>query len=256
MASTAKLLIGDRANAPNKGKGSQIPCHTQEHRDLRLPREVPARSPLILGVWTEMSSTEPKAPGHLKAETRRWWAEVAERWDLEEHHRRILTLCAEAWDTGQAAGALLRREGLVVTTKDGGPAHPAVKIQPERPAAILPRHSRARLNLEPPAGSEATARAAGQSRGKWRAPKTASRESADDGHEVRLYVWQWLDFTCGWCPGTREADTWATFADFLNDYCAIRTEFRRTRWGADPSFAERLLTAVEAGEDVERASDR
>ena len=160
---------------PYTGTPGPSGCHE------KLPR-VPRR---ILGVWTEMSSTEPKAPGHLKAETRRWWAEVAERWDLEEHHRRILTLCAEAWDTGQAAGALLRREGLVVTTKDGGPrAHPAVKIQPGRPAAILPRHSRGPIeDLEPPAGSEATARAAGQSRGKWRAPKTASRESADDGHE-------------------------------------------------------------------------
>src|SRR4029453_13152839 len=74
----------------------------------------------------------PKAPRHLKAATRRWWEDVCRDWQLEEHHRRILTTSCEAWDVRQEAGRLLRREGLVVATKGGGPrAHPAVKIQAE-----------------------------------------------------------------------------------------------------------------------------
>ena len=76
-----------------------------------------------------LTTEKPKAPRHLKAATRCWWEAVCRDWQLEEHHRRILTASCEAWDVMQEAGKLLRSEGLVVTTKAGGPrAHPAVKI--------------------------------------------------------------------------------------------------------------------------------
>ena len=39
-----------------------------------------------------------KAPKHLKAATGRWWEAVCDGWNLEDHHRRLLTLAAEAWD--------------------------------------------------------------------------------------------------------------------------------------------------------------
>jgi hypothetical protein len=45
-----------------------------------------------------------RAPRHLKIATRRWWEAVVATWELEEHHTRLLTATAEAWDTMQEAG--------------------------------------------------------------------------------------------------------------------------------------------------------
>jgi P27 family predicted phage terminase small subunit len=99
-----------------------------------------------------MELTELKPPKHLEAATRRWWADVCSRWELEQHHQRVLTLCGEAWDTAQAAGELIRREGLTVTTKAGGPrAHPAVKIAAEARLQFFPGIRELDLDLEPPA---------------------------------------------------------------------------------------------------------
>jgi P27 family predicted phage terminase small subunit len=99
-----------------------------------------------------MGQTELKPPKHLKAATRRWWAEVCARWVLEEHHQRVLTLAGEAWDVAQEAGALIRREGLTVTTKAGGPrAHPCVKIAAEARLQFFRGIRELDLDLEPPA---------------------------------------------------------------------------------------------------------
>lgn len=75
---------------------------------------------------------KPAAPGHLRAPTKRWWLMVVNTWSLEEHHVRLLTLCAESWDRYEQARELIRRQGLTVETKEGGVrAHPAVRIESE-----------------------------------------------------------------------------------------------------------------------------
>ena len=53
-----------------------------------------------------------KAPKHLKAATRRWWLAVATDWDLEQHHPRLLTLAAEAWDDKGHAREQIGKEGM------------------------------------------------------------------------------------------------------------------------------------------------
>jgi hypothetical protein len=54
---------------------------------------------------------------------------VCSRWELEEHHQRLLTLAGEAWDRGQQAREAVLRDGLT-TTKDGGlRAHPALRVE-------------------------------------------------------------------------------------------------------------------------------
>jgi phage terminase small subunit len=73
-----------------------------------------------------------RAPRHLRPDTRRWWSSVVNDWELEEHHVRLLTLAAVAWDRGDQARMEIERDGLTVATRDGGrKRHPAVAIESE-----------------------------------------------------------------------------------------------------------------------------
>lgn len=77
-----------------------------------------------------MEQKKPTPPKHLKAATRRWWADVVNDWDLEEHHVRLLTLAGEAWDRRAQARELIAEEGLTVATRDGGAKlHPACRVE-------------------------------------------------------------------------------------------------------------------------------
>lgn len=73
---------------------------------------------------------KPKAPAHLKDATRAWWRNVMRTWTLEEHHVRVLTLAAEAYDRATDAQSLLQNDGLVIGGREGGMRpHPAVAIR-------------------------------------------------------------------------------------------------------------------------------
>ena len=55
----------------------------------------------------------PKPPRHLRPATRRWFTGVVEMFELEDHHVRLLTLAAQAWDRcEQARGASRARFDL------------------------------------------------------------------------------------------------------------------------------------------------
>lgn len=70
------------------------------------------------------------APKHLKPSTRAWWQRVEDTWQLEEHHLRLLTLAAEAWDRCQQAREILQRKGLIYQDRFGQPsARPEVAIE-------------------------------------------------------------------------------------------------------------------------------
>jgi P27 family predicted phage terminase small subunit len=72
----------------------------------------------------------PKAPAHLRSATARWWRAVHLDYQLEQHHIRLLTLAAEAYDRACQAREIIDKDGLTVSTKDGGlKAHPAVGIE-------------------------------------------------------------------------------------------------------------------------------
>ncbi len=70
------------------------------------------------------------APAHLRRETAEWWRGVHRDYTLEPHHVRLLTMASEAWDRAQEAREAIAKDGITVTTKDGGiKAHPAVGIE-------------------------------------------------------------------------------------------------------------------------------
>jgi len=77
-----------------------------------------------------LSARTAGAPGHLTPRTRRWWVSVVEEYELEDHHVKLLSLAAEAWDRGQQARAILDAEGISYVDRFGAPrARPEVAVE-------------------------------------------------------------------------------------------------------------------------------
>jgi P27 family predicted phage terminase small subunit len=111
--------------------------------------------PLILEQFDMISrrpTRKPKVPKHLSADTRKWFANVIENFELEGHHLKLLTMAAEAWDRSRQAREALDEHGLTYSDRFGCP-HPRPEIAIERDA----RTGFARilreldLDIEPPA---------------------------------------------------------------------------------------------------------
>ena len=75
-------------------------------------------------------------PKHLTKESQAWWRHIAEQYQLEAHHERLLTLAAEAWDRCQQAREILKREGITVKGREGIRAHPCISIERDSRAAF------------------------------------------------------------------------------------------------------------------------
>jgi len=94
----------------------------------------------------------PKPPAHLKPATRRWFAGVLERYELEEHHRRLLTLAGEAWDRCQAAREAISEHGIVFVDRFGAPrVRPEVGIERDARVAFARLVRELDLDVAPPA---------------------------------------------------------------------------------------------------------
>lgn len=76
-----------------------------------------------------------KPPKHLRPATRRWFADVCDGYNLEQHHVRLLTLAGEAWDRGTAARDAIALHGLTFTDSRGNP-RPRPEIAIERDSRI------------------------------------------------------------------------------------------------------------------------
>lgn len=88
--------------------------------------------------------TDQKPPKYLEKTTKRWWKSVISRWVLEDHHIRLLTLAASAWDRAEQARELLAIHGLTYEdAKTGRPcSRPEVAVERDS------RHAFARLLRE------------------------------------------------------------------------------------------------------------
>jgi hypothetical protein len=75
---------------------------------------------------------------------------VLSEYDLDQHHVRLLTLAAEAWETGQEARAAIAKHSAVYVDRFGAPRkRPEVAIQAE--ARIAFARLLRELDLDPPA---------------------------------------------------------------------------------------------------------
>jgi phage terminase small subunit len=96
-----------------------------------------------------MSHLEP--PKHLKPTTADWWSSVCGDYELEAHHRRLLTLAAETWHRCQGAREALAEHGTVYTDRFGAPrARPEVAIERDSRTAFARLLRELSLDVEPP----------------------------------------------------------------------------------------------------------
>ena len=79
---------------------------------------------------TAKNSGQPKPPKHLKPATKVWFKTVCSEYALEDHHIRLLTLAAEAYDRGEQARGVIAKSGMTYTDRYGCPkARPEVAIE-------------------------------------------------------------------------------------------------------------------------------
>ena len=95
--------------------------------------------------------THHKAPKHLEAETAKWYLHVLSEYDLEPHHRRLLTLACEAWDSCVQARTVLSKEGLTYLDRFKAPrARPEVAIERDNRLAFARLIRELDLDVETP----------------------------------------------------------------------------------------------------------
>ena len=81
------------------------------------------------------TADNPRAPSHLRPETRRWFEHVTDEFALEQHHVRLLTLAGEAWDRCTQAREAIEKNGLTVEDRFGFP-RPRPEIAVERDSRL------------------------------------------------------------------------------------------------------------------------
>jgi hypothetical protein len=92
-----------------------------------------------------------KPPAYLRPATRDWMNYVLGEYSLDQHHFRLLTLAAEAWETGQAARETIARDGPVYLDRFNSPRkHPSISIQAEARIAFARLLRELDLDLDPP----------------------------------------------------------------------------------------------------------
>jgi phage terminase small subunit len=96
----------------------------------------------------------PKPPEHLKPPTKKWWSGVVGDFELEEHHLRLLTLAAQAWDRAEAAREILDKEGLTYKDRFKAPrARPEIAIERDSRIAFARLLRELALDVDPPVES-------------------------------------------------------------------------------------------------------
>ena len=116
-----------------------------------------------------MKNSTPKAPSHLRPDTRVWWQSVHQDYELGEHHSRLLLLAAEAWDRCCQAREILEKDGIIIGGREAAVRpHPCIAI--ERDSRIAFARLVAQLNLDTEEPADPGMRAAQRSTrpGGWR----------------------------------------------------------------------------------------
>jgi len=87
------------------------------------------------------------APKHLRPATKKFWKHVADNYELEPQHVRILTLACEAFDRAEQAREVIALQGPYYTDRLGNhKTHPAVAV--ERDSRMAYANLLRRLNLD------------------------------------------------------------------------------------------------------------
>jgi len=93
----------------------------------------------------------PKAPKHLSAESKSWWAALMSEYDLDDPSAKlILQSGLEALDRLRQAQAIVEREGVTQVDRFGqARAHPATVVERDSRSAVLAALKALHLDVEP-----------------------------------------------------------------------------------------------------------
>src|SRR5215467_15925290 len=109
----------------------------------------------------------PRPPARLSLSAAQSWGTVVERYELQEHHLRILQLALEAWDRAQAAREQLDRDSLTVPGREGGiKAHPCIAVERDGRLAVARLIRELDLDVGPPVSERVAPPALYSNRGR------------------------------------------------------------------------------------------
>ena len=95
---------------------------------------------------------KPRAPSHLRSETRAWYLHVVQDWELQDHHERLLLIAAESWDRALQAREAIAEFGLTFNDRFGAPhARPEVKVERDARNTFMRTLREMDLDVAPPA---------------------------------------------------------------------------------------------------------
>jgi len=101
-----------------------------------------------------MTAKKENSPSHLTAATRRWFEGIAEGYELESHHLRILEMAAQAWDEYETARKAVDKHGQTFTDRYDQPRErPEVSIARQARTAFARLIRELALDVEPPASA-------------------------------------------------------------------------------------------------------
>ena len=91
------------------------------------------------------------APGHLTSASKAWYVEVVTMWDLDTHHRHLLTNACECLDRIAEARHTIQSEGAYFTDKKGAiRPHPALNVEVQNRTLFARLLRELALDVEPP----------------------------------------------------------------------------------------------------------
>ena len=100
------------------------------------------------------AKSTPRAPAHLRPETRAWWISVVREFVLDAHHRMVLTTAATAWDRMAECREALAEHGLTfIDPKGVTKARPEAAIESSARAGFLKSLRELGLDIDGPAES-------------------------------------------------------------------------------------------------------
>lgn len=104
-----------------------------------------------------------EAPPYLADDTRAWLERIANEYELEEHHLRLLELAGRSWDRCEEARQEIAHEGITFRDKYGQiKMHPAVNVERDSQIRFCRILRELSLDCEPPPEAPRPPRAGGQ----------------------------------------------------------------------------------------------
>jgi phage terminase small subunit len=80
--------------------------------------------------YTVRKQKSRRAPSYLRPATREWWRATDAAYELDAHHRLLLTVACKSLDRAEESRLTLLKEGSFFTDRHGArKVHPAVNVE-------------------------------------------------------------------------------------------------------------------------------